>query len=531
MTLCHEFTPDGTHYVVDWAPEGKAPSPDNADARARASMSSSSSSDEDDELTVAELRALAASSSAPRRRASAQKARQSYAEVSSEEDDGDDDFVAAPPKAKAKAKAKSKAVGGVKGGGVEKAKAKATTTATARAAGKAGKKDVAPKAESKGARGGVGPKKVAAAAEAAKLPAREVAGAADDRGGGVRPPAGKGKGRAKGSGAAGGNVVDEAHARVDGMVREVVARATGLGSLRDASEMGEPCAGVPELAPGKMFWSADGVDIVKKGAVRKGRYLISFPFLLAPIKGGTVGKISGLDTRTPTLYVDLKGGRLKFEGALVTLANKFVSLGFQKRQVVCEDVFEAALVFGKGVWIGTAKENPEERPLPMPEDLVDAAVDRGERNNVDFDYGAGTHRDINEAKDVGGEEEEDQEEEEELLPVEESQLALSQLTPVSSRPARASAKRARETITLDSSDEGDVLAEDPWADEVSDGDRAAPKAARRAKVVVSAAEDEEEEEDGDDDDDDDEGVSHEGEDEDSFDSEGDDDDSGSDFAP
>lgn len=44
-----------------------------------------------------------------------------------------------------------------------------------------------------------------------------------------------------------------------------------------------------------------GQDIQRKGTTRKAKFLFSLPGSLASVKGGTIGKISGMNTGTPTM--------------------------------------------------------------------------------------------------------------------------------------------------------------------------------------------------------------------------------------
>lgn len=117
---------------------------------------------------------------------------------------------------------------------------------------------------------------------------------------------------------------------------------------------------------------ADGLDIVKKGNMRKNRYLLNISARLSASTAGKLGTLAQLDTRNPTLYIDFPDGRLKFVGTLFFPKNKYMTLRFAQKEVLCEDIFESMIVFSEHHWIGTAEENPEELPMPLPSTLQQA---------------------------------------------------------------------------------------------------------------------------------------------------------------
>jgi hypothetical protein len=53
------------------------------------------------------------------------------------------------------------------------------------------------------------------------------------------------------------------------------------------------------------------------------------------------GTLAQLDTRNPTLYIDFPDGRLKFVGTLFFPKNKYMTLRFAQKEVLCEDIFES----------------------------------------------------------------------------------------------------------------------------------------------------------------------------------------------
>mmetsp|Transcript_51247 Transcript_51247/g.163854 ORF Transcript_51247/g.163854 Transcript_51247/m.163854 type:complete len:453 (+) Transcript_51247:80-1438(+) len=122
-------------------------------------------------------------------------------------------------------------------------------------------------------------------------------------------------------------------------------------------------------APSKALVNAHGKDIVKRNSTRKGRFMVLFPGKLAPAAAGNLGSLAKLDTRNPTMYMDFPEGRLKFFGTIVYPKNKYMTLSFQPKNIVCEDVFDSMIVFSRYAWVGTVEENPEEIELPMPSSL------------------------------------------------------------------------------------------------------------------------------------------------------------------
>ena len=56
------------------------------------------------------------------------------------------------------------------------------------------------------------------------------------------------------------------------------------------------------------------------------------------------GTLSQLDTRNPVLYIDFPEGRLKFMGTLFFPKNKYMTLRFAQKEVLCEDIFESMVL-------------------------------------------------------------------------------------------------------------------------------------------------------------------------------------------
>lgn len=119
---------------------------------------------------------------------------------------------------------------------------------------------------------------------------------------------------------------------------------------------------------------ANEKDIIKKGSGRKGRYLCVFGDRLKCVAGGKIGVLAKLDSKNPVMYVDFGDGRLKFQGTLLFPKNKYISLRVGTKDVICEDIFECVIVFSDANWVGSKEENPTEKPLPFPRNLLDRRI-------------------------------------------------------------------------------------------------------------------------------------------------------------
>jgi hypothetical protein len=115
---------------------------------------------------------------------------------------------------------------------------------------------------------------------------------------------------------------------------------------------------------------ADGKDIVKRSSARKTRYLMVFNCQLAPAAAGRLGTLTGLDSRNPRLYIEFPEGRLRLSGTLIFPHNKYLVVRMGNKEVLCEDVLESVIIFSEAHWVGTPEQNPEEIPLPMPDNLA-----------------------------------------------------------------------------------------------------------------------------------------------------------------
>ncbi|KAK6942141.1 hypothetical protein RJ641_027518 [Dillenia turbinata] len=139
------------------------------------------------------------------------------------------------------------------------------------------------------------------------------------------------------------------------------------------------------LAPSKLVLKHHGKDVLKKSQ-RKNRFLFSFPGLLAPVNGGKIGELKDLGTKNPILYLHFPQGQMKLFGTIVYPKNTYLTLQFSRggKNVMCEDNFDAMIVFSDAWWIGTKEENPEEIRLEFPKELTE-----GQPVECDFKGGAG----------------------------------------------------------------------------------------------------------------------------------------------
>jgi len=145
-------------------------------------------------------------------------------------------------------------------------------------------------------------------------------------------------------------------------------------------------------------------DIIKKGSGRKGRYLCVFGDRLKCVAGGKIGVLAKLDSKNPVMYVDFGDGRLKFQGTLLFPKNKYISLRVGTKDVICEHIFECVIVFSDANWVGSKEENPTEKPLPFPRNLLDRRIH--EMKEEDPDMGPKKKRktkDDEESTDIGTE--------------------------------------------------------------------------------------------------------------------------------
>uniref|UniRef100_A0A453TD71 DNA-binding protein RHL1 n=1 Tax=Aegilops tauschii subsp. strangulata TaxID=200361 RepID=A0A453TD71_AEGTS len=163
-------------------------------------------------------------------------------------------------------------------------------------------------------------------------------------------------------------------------------RLRSLAFSKGLLQRGEPAAPRAALPPSGAVARLQGRDIVRPRGQRRGRFLFSFPGLLAPAAaGGRVGELADLGTKNPVLYLEFPQGRMKLLGTHVYPKNKYLTLQMTRsaKGVACEDVFESMIVFSESWWVGTKEENPDELKLEFPKEMQNAAED------VDFKGGAG----------------------------------------------------------------------------------------------------------------------------------------------
>ena len=222
--------------------------------------------------------------------------------------------------------------------------------------------------------------------------------------------------------------------------------------LRQAKKRGvlsESRPRVPDERPASSaLLQSHGFDVVKKSTNRKQRYLMVFPGQMAPAGVGEMGQMDQLDTQNPVLYLNFPQGRLKLLGTLVYPKNKYMALSIGRRKVMCEDVFESLVVFCDSYWIGTAEDNPEETPMPMPRELEN-------RIHEKYTFHGGASRkptsDTGEEATQKSQEEEDEQDLEDGFP--------TQTTPSSQRQGKLSASKTRRSICITVDDDSEH--EDP----------------------------------------------------------------------
>lgn len=160
------------------------------------------------------------------------------------------------------------------------------------------------------------------------------------------------------------SVDEEAAADERNRVR-LASRARGTLTASSARDVGQqPCALPAALR------RANGMDIVKRNAHRRRKYLLMFPGQFSVAPGARVGTLHGLDSRTPALDVEFgTEGRLRFRGALVFPKNALISVRARRGGVSIEDVFETLIVFAEWAWLGSVEANPGDVPAPLPASL------------------------------------------------------------------------------------------------------------------------------------------------------------------
>ncbi|XRB13743.1 DNA-binding protein RHL1 [Pseudoscourfieldia marina] len=226
-----------------------------------------------------------------------------------------------------------------------------------------------------------------------------------------------------------------------------------------------------------------GRDIVKKGASRKLRYMLVLPGALAlntsstasgkgsgdasnakekeaaPPSTVTIGALRHLDSRNPVLYLDTPQGRLKLQGTKVNTQNRWLNVNLSGRKhAACEDVFHRAIVFSHATFVGTELDNPDERELPLPEELRGVVASSRYASGVGTGHpldGDAVHQEDDEMEDVANvvdDEDEQDEESEEDGDGEEDEEEKYEKRPTS-RQRRASAQAVN--LAEDSDDDDD----------------------------------------------------------------------------
>eukprot|EP01138_Halocafeteria_seosinensis_P002703 gb/GECG01002764.1/.p1 GENE.gb/GECG01002764.1/~~gb/GECG01002764.1/.p1 ORF type:complete len:321 (+),score=53.36 gb/GECG01002764.1/:1-963(+) len=130
------------------------------------------------------------------------------------------------------------------------------------------------------------------------------------------------------------------------------------------------------LDTSKALKTCSGYDIVRKGSQRKSKYLLSLPMNMIVNQGGKIGELADMDTKKPTLLIDLPKGKLKLTGHIVHTSTRFITLQCYPNRatcrnvdtmepvVSCEDVFDKMLVFSAVSYLNDSGE-----PQTIPDDL------------------------------------------------------------------------------------------------------------------------------------------------------------------
>lgn len=134
-----------------------------------------------------------------------------------------------------------------------------------------------------------------------------------------------------------------------------------------------PAAAEYEMDASEVLLKRDGKDIYKKSTARKSRYAMVFPGHLSVTKEGKMGEMREMHTQSPVVYLDFPNGRIKLLGTIVRpKSTRYFTLNAKSRdRMNLEEWFDNVIIFPTWYWIGSAAENPEEKPLAMPTELSD----------------------------------------------------------------------------------------------------------------------------------------------------------------
>ncbi len=155
-------------------------------------------------------------------------------------------------------------------------------------------------------------------------------------------------------------------------------KARSLGLLSDSLKKGSPSR-VP-----RALRKYNGMNINNKASGRgKRKFLFLFPGRLdIKCNGGRLGTLAKLSTRNPVLYIEYPQGRMKLLGTIIYPKCRFLAAHYKKSSTEvsrrkaglrCNGTFDAFIVFSEHHWVGTAAENPSEKPLPIPEKMLEQA--------------------------------------------------------------------------------------------------------------------------------------------------------------
>eukprot|EP00039_Didymoeca_costata_P006966 m.94969 g.94969 ORF g.94969 m.94969 type:complete len:338 (-) comp13471_c0_seq1:1084-2097(-) len=162
------------------------------------------------------------------------------------------------------------------------------------------------------------------------------------------------------------NVPDFA-ARESKRLRKVALDAEILAKSESLPDDIQPHA---KLSLSSDLKALDGLPIVRPKASRI-RHLLSFPGDFKLNSGvSTIGTLADLDTHNPTFYLQFDQGRVKFLGYRQYLKGRILTLECKANELACNDQFDSLIVFSEYYWVGTKLDNPGEKPLPFPTDVL-----------------------------------------------------------------------------------------------------------------------------------------------------------------
>ncbi|KAI0559775.1 DNA-binding protein RHL1 [Gracilaria domingensis] len=116
----------------------------------------------------------------------------------------------------------------------------------------------------------------------------------------------------------------------------------------------------------KALRQCDNADITKRNASRKKKYLFLFPGALELPPGARIGQLDNLDTATPTLCVEVDGGKIIMSGTLVLPKNALFTLkaGNRRRELKVIDSLDTIVAFSEWRFLKNGVDQSEACALP-----------------------------------------------------------------------------------------------------------------------------------------------------------------------